>query len=133
MPDRNRGRSEWYRPTYLAAPFKKTARRTGIPNGTENKGSVNLRFGNERNDCASSPAVYARMGRGRMVTRTVGFNRTRRALSPLPRLQVHAVHFLWQPNAISVSNWTTPPPRPTDGSRRCAAVGGLGICDISVG
>src|SRR5919199_6656151 len=37
MPDRNRGRSEWYRPTYLAAPFKKTARRTGIPNGTKTR------------------------------------------------------------------------------------------------
>jgi hypothetical protein len=31
----------------LTAPFKKTARRTGIPNGTKSKGSVDAQLENE--------------------------------------------------------------------------------------
>src|SRR5437870_4297566 len=45
-------------------------------------------------------------------------------------LEVHAVDLLWQLKAISVSSWTTSPPRRT-GSRGCGAAGVCGTAGAS--
>src|SRR5919202_2219672 len=97
MPDRNRGRSEWYRPTYLAAPFKKTARRTGIPNGTKTRAPSTCDSATNGTTALVLQQYTPEWAAAEWLHEAWCSTGQRRAVSLLPRLQVHAVHFLWQP------------------------------------